>query len=56
MFLHAEAGLVTIPGGYAPGHAGSVVGYAQLAVGAEQDDAAVASEAVEEIFDGLLCG
>ena len=43
---------VAFGGGDAPGHAGSVVGDADLAVGAEEDDAAVAAEAGEEVVDG----
>ena len=41
--------------GQPPGHAGGVVGDAEAAVGAEQDDAAVAAEAVVQIGDGA-CG
>ena len=40
-------------GGDAPGHAGCVVGYADLAVGAEEDDASVASETVVKVGDGF---
>ncbi len=36
--------------------AGSVVGKAEAAIGAEQDDAAVSAEAVVEIGDGLAGG
>jgi hypothetical protein len=39
-------------GGYAPGHAGGIVGDADVAGGAEEDDAAVAAEAGEEVVDG----
>ncbi len=48
-----DALLVAGGGGYAPGHAGGVVGDADLAVGAQEDDASVASEAVVEIGDGF---
>ena len=41
--LNGEAGAVALFVGYAPGHAGGVVGYAELAVWTEQDDAAVAA-------------
>ena len=40
-------------GGESPGHGGGVVGEAEAAVGAEEDDAAVASETVVEIGDGF---
>ena len=40
-----DAELGAVGGGDAPGHAGGVVGEADLAVGAEEDDAAVAAEA-----------
>jgi hypothetical protein len=43
-------------GGQAPGHAGSVVGEAEAAVGAEEDDAAVSAEAVVEVGDGFAGG
>ena len=43
-------------GGEAPGHAGGVVGEAEAAVGAEEDDAAVTAEAVIEVGDGFAGG
>src|ERR1035438_5126881 len=54
--LDSEAGLEAGGGGQAPGHGGGVVGEAEAAVGAEEDDAAMAAEAVVEIGDGLLGG
>lgn len=42
--------------GDAPGHGGGVVGEAEASIGAEQDDAAVPTEAVEEIRDGFARG
>ncbi len=39
--------------GEAPGHAWGVVGQADAAVGAEEDDAAVAAEPVVEVGDGV---
>jgi len=52
----AQAGLEAAGGGKAPGHGGGVVGEAEAAVGAEEDDAAVAAEAVVEIGDGFAGG
>ena len=43
-------------GGDAPGHGGGVVGEAEAAVGAEEDDAAVSAEAVVEVGDGFAGG
>ena len=43
-------------GGEAPGHGGGVVGEAEAAVGAEEDDAAVAAETVEKVGDGFAGG
>ena len=40
-------------GGDAPGHGGGIVGEAEAAVGAEEDDAAVSAESVVEVGDGL---
>ena len=54
--LNREAGLEAGGGGESPGHAGGVVGEAEAAVGSEEDDAAVASKAVEEIRDGFAGG
>jgi hypothetical protein len=48
-----DAKLVAVGGGDAPGHAGGVVGDAYLAVGTEEDDAAVAAETGEEVVDGF---
>ena len=45
-----------VGGGEAPGHRGSVVGESESAVGAEEDDAAMAAETVEEIGDGFAGG
>jgi len=42
--------------GDAPGHGRSVVGEAEAAVGAEEDDAAVSAEAVVEVADGFAGG
>ncbi len=42
--------------GDTPGHVRGVVSDAELAVGAEENDAAVSAEALEEVADGLLCG
>ncbi len=54
--LDDEASALAFFCGDAPGHAGGVVGEAELAVRAEQDDAAVAAEPSEQIADGLLSG
>ena len=43
-------------GGDAPGHGGGVVGEAEAAVGAEEDDAAVSAKAVVEVGDGFAGG
>ena len=43
-------------GGDAPCHGRCVVGEAEAAVGAEEDDAAVSAEAVVEIADGFTGG
>ena len=43
-------------GGDAPGHGGGVVGEAEAAIGAEEDDSAVAAEAVVEVGDGFAGG
>ncbi len=48
-----DAEVVAGGGGDAPGHAWGVVGEADLAVGAEEDDAAVAAEAGVEVGDGV---
>lgn len=40
-------------GGESPGHGGGVVGEAEAAVGAEEDDSAVAAETVVEVGDGF---
>ena len=47
-----DAEVVAGGGGDAPGHARGVVGDADAAVGAEEDDAAVAAEAGVEVVDG----
>ena len=54
--LDGEAGAEAFTIGYAPGHVGGVVGEAELAVGGEEDDAAVAGESLKKIGDGLLRG
>jgi len=54
--LDGEAGLEAGGGGESPGHGGGVVGEAEAAVGAEEDDAAVAAETVEEVGDGFAGG
>jgi hypothetical protein len=47
---------VAFGGGVAPSHARGVVGDADLAVGAEEDDASVALEAAVEVVDGGVGG
>lgn len=54
--LNGEAGVEAAGRGYSPGHGGRVVGYAEAAVGAEEDDAAVAAEAFREVVDGFAGG
>jgi hypothetical protein len=51
-----EAGLETGGSGEAPGHGRGVVGKAEAAVGAEEDDATMAAETVEEVGDGFTGG
>src|SRR5580692_5900688 len=54
--LNAEAGLEPARGRQAPGHGWGVVGEAEAAVRAEEDDSTMAAEAIEEVRDGFAGG
>ncbi len=56
LFLLADVDFHAVGGVGAPGHAGRIVGDAEPTEGTEQDDAAVAAQAVEEVGDGFLRG
>src|ERR1700728_1237536 len=51
--LDGEAGVEVARGGYAPGNGWSIVGEAEAAIGAEQNDAAVPTESIVEVGDGF---